>query len=118
LEHRASMKRFVSLQFLNPKIVGRTPCTRNQPITRLLPTQTQNKRRHTSMPWVGIQTHNSSVWAGKDSSCLRPRGHCDQLSLIQLILTVRQLWMNMSNLGIVIDSEMCGGFINNFCWNL
>jgi hypothetical protein len=27
LEHRASMKRFVSLEFLNPKTVGRTPWT-------------------------------------------------------------------------------------------
>jgi hypothetical protein len=25
-----------------------------------------------------IQTHDSSVRAGEDSSCLRPRGHCDR----------------------------------------
>jgi hypothetical protein len=30
LEHRASVKRYVSLQFLNPKTVGRTPWTGDQ----------------------------------------------------------------------------------------
>jgi hypothetical protein len=37
--------------------VGRTPWTGDQPVARSLPTQrtkqTQNKRRETSMPWVG-----------------------------------------------------------------
>jgi hypothetical protein len=55
LEHRASVKRFVSLQFLNPKTVGRTPRTGDQPIARPLPTQTQNKHRYTSMPRVGFE---------------------------------------------------------------
>jgi hypothetical protein len=39
---------------------GRTPWTRDQPLARPLPTQkttqTQNKRTHTSMPWVGFET--------------------------------------------------------------
>jgi hypothetical protein len=39
LEHRASVKRFVSLQFLNPKTVGRTPWTGDEPVARPLPTQ-------------------------------------------------------------------------------
>jgi hypothetical protein len=39
LEHRASVKLFVSLQFLNPKTVGRTPWTRDQTVARPLPTQ-------------------------------------------------------------------------------
>jgi hypothetical protein len=55
LEHRASVKRFVSLQFLNPRTVGRTPWTGDEPFASPLPTQTQNKRRHTSMPWVGFK---------------------------------------------------------------
>jgi hypothetical protein len=50
LEHRASVKRFVSLQFLNPRTVGRTPWTGDQPVARPVPTLTQNKRRQTSMP--------------------------------------------------------------------
>jgi hypothetical protein len=49
LDLRASVKRFVSLQFLNPKIVGRTPWMGDQPVARPLPTQTQNKRSQTSM---------------------------------------------------------------------
>jgi hypothetical protein len=51
IEHRASVKRFVSLQFLNRKTVGRTPWTGDQPIARPLPTQTQNKRRHACLEW-------------------------------------------------------------------
>jgi hypothetical protein len=35
LEHRLSVKRFVSLQFLNPKTVGRTPWKGDQPVARL-----------------------------------------------------------------------------------
>jgi hypothetical protein len=38
-EHKASVKRFLSLKFLNPKTVGRTPWTRDQPVARPLPTQ-------------------------------------------------------------------------------
>jgi hypothetical protein len=38
---------------------GRTPCMRDKPITRLLPTHrktlTQNKRRQIHMPWVGFE---------------------------------------------------------------
>jgi hypothetical protein len=37
LEHRTSMKRFVSLQFLNVKTFGRIPWTGNQPVARPLP---------------------------------------------------------------------------------
>jgi hypothetical protein len=62
--------------------VGRTPWTGNQPVARHLPkrriTQTQ-KWTHTiheiSMPWVGFEF---TVLAFEDSSCLRPRGHCDR----------------------------------------
>jgi hypothetical protein len=62
---------FVSLQFLNPRTVGRIPWTSDQPVARPLPTQTQNKRRHS---WLD--------WAGEDCSCLRPRGHYDWHSYI------------------------------------
>jgi hypothetical protein len=55
LEHRASVKTFVSLQFLNPRTAGRTPWTGDQPDARPLPTQKQNKRRQISMPWVGFE---------------------------------------------------------------
>jgi hypothetical protein len=55
LEHRASVKRFVSLQFLNSNTIGRTPWMGYQPVARPLPTQTQNKQRTTSMPWVGLE---------------------------------------------------------------
>jgi hypothetical protein len=66
LEHSAYVKRFVSLQFLNPKTVGRTPCTVDQPVAMSLPTET---RRHPCLEW--ILTHNPSVRASEDSSFLR-----------------------------------------------
>jgi hypothetical protein len=58
LEHRTSVKRFVSLKFLNLWAVGRTPWTGISPSQgRYLhrTTQTQNKRRQTSMPRVGFE---------------------------------------------------------------
>jgi hypothetical protein len=39
LEHRTSVKRFVSIQFRNLKAVCRTPWTGEQPVARPLPTQ-------------------------------------------------------------------------------
>jgi hypothetical protein len=73
LEHWASVKRFVSLQFLNPKRVGRTPWTGDQPVARPLPTQTEKKQTYIHT-FSGIRTHDPSVRATEDSSCLRPRG--------------------------------------------
>jgi hypothetical protein len=73
LEHRASVKRFVSLQFLNPKTVGRTPWTGDQSVARQLHTQdnTNTELTQTSIHALsGIQTHDFNVRAGEDSSCL------------------------------------------------
>jgi hypothetical protein len=71
LEHRASVKRFVSFHFLNPKTVRRAPWTSDQLVARPLP----NTDIHAS---TGIRTHDPSVRAGEDGSCLRLRGHCDR----------------------------------------
>jgi hypothetical protein len=58
---------------------GRNPWTWDQPVARPLPTHRtkQNNRTdiHTSS---GIRTHDPSVSADEDGSCLRPRSHCDQ----------------------------------------
>jgi hypothetical protein len=67
--------------FLILYTVGRTPWTGDQPVEMPLPThrrtQTQNKRKHIHA-LSGIRTHNPSVRASEDSSCHRPRGHCDR----------------------------------------
>jgi hypothetical protein len=58
--------------------VGRTPWTGYQPVTRPLPTHrinAQNRHIHASS---GIRIHDPGVRASEDSSCLRPRGHCDR----------------------------------------
>jgi hypothetical protein len=48
------VKRFVSLQFINAKTVGRTPWTGISPSQgRYL--HKQKKRKHESMPWVGFE---------------------------------------------------------------
>jgi hypothetical protein len=62
--------------------VGRIPWPGNQPDARPLPAhrtaKTQNKRTQTSNASSGIRTHDPSVRASEDSSCLGPRGHCDR----------------------------------------
>jgi hypothetical protein len=55
LGHRASMKRFVSLQFLNLRHSVGFPGRGISPSQSRYPTQTQNKRKQTSMPWVGFE---------------------------------------------------------------
>jgi hypothetical protein len=67
---------------------GRTPWTSDQFVTRPLPkqrtTQTQNKHIHISniQDLSGIRTHDPSVRASEDSSCLRPLGYCDRHSTL------------------------------------
>jgi hypothetical protein len=76
------------LSFLILYTVGRTPWTGDQPVARPVPThrtpQTRNKRTDIHA-LSGIRTHEPSVRATEDSSCLRPRGHCDrQLNITKL----------------------------------
>jgi hypothetical protein len=106
LEHMASVKRFVSLQFLNLRQYiehlgrGITP-TQGRYLHST--TQTQNKRRQILLLFIstsngflpgstgttiihnthihalsGIRTHDPIVRAGEDISSLRPSGHCDR----------------------------------------
>jgi hypothetical protein len=62
-----------------------TPWTSDQLVARPLPKhrtrQTQFKHVHTPNVHAlsGIQTHNPSVRASENSSCLRPLGYCDRL---------------------------------------
>jgi hypothetical protein len=85
LEHRASVKRSVSLQFLNLRHSMGLPIRVISPSQGRYLTQTQNK--HTDIhASSGIWTHDPSVRTREDSSCLRPRGHCDR-QLISLLLT-------------------------------
>jgi hypothetical protein len=64
---------------------GRTPWTSDQLVARPLPKhrtiQTQNKQIHKPNIHAlsGIRTHDSSVRASEDSSCLRTRGYYDRL---------------------------------------
>jgi hypothetical protein len=64
--------------------IGWTPWTGDQPVTVPYLHTEQHKHRinahdtdiHASS---GIRTHDPSVQASEDTSCLRPRGHCDRL---------------------------------------
>jgi hypothetical protein len=55
------------------------------PLPKHRTTQPQNKRIHTHTPNInalsGVRTHDPSVRASEDSSCLRPRGYCDRPSV-------------------------------------
>jgi hypothetical protein len=63
---------------------SKTPLTSDQLVARPLPihrtTQTQNKHIHT--PNIHalsvIRTHDPSVRASEESTCLRPLGYCDR----------------------------------------
>jgi hypothetical protein len=76
LEHRAPVKPFVSLKFLNfRESVGLLGRGISSSQCRYL-TQTQNKE--TDIHGLnGIRTQDPSVRAREDISCLRPRGNCD-----------------------------------------
>jgi hypothetical protein len=65
----------------------KTSWTGDQPVASHYLHTGQHKHRiniHTVIhaPSV-IRTHDPSVWAEEDSSCLRPRGHCDRLKYWQ-----------------------------------
>jgi hypothetical protein len=90
LEHTASVKRFVSPQFLNLRqsvgpLGGGISPTQGRYLQKI--TQTQNKRTHIHA-LSGIRIHDPSVEAGEDSSRLRPRGHCDRRLLAMYVLFV------------------------------
>jgi hypothetical protein len=61
---------------------GRTTWTSRKLVARPLPihrtTQTQNKRIPNNHASSGIRTHDLTVRASEDSSCLRPRGRCNR----------------------------------------
>jgi hypothetical protein len=82
LEHGTSVKRFVSLQFLVLHTVGRTPCTGDQLVVRKLPThratQIQYKRTHRHPCLERDSNPQSQRSRGRESSCLKSRGHCDR----------------------------------------
>jgi hypothetical protein len=68
VEHRASVKRFGSLQFLNLRqsvgLLGRAICP------------AQVRYLHTDIhASSAIETHNPSIRAGETISYLRPHGH-------------------------------------------
>jgi hypothetical protein len=85
VELRASVKRFVSLQFLNLRqsvgLLGRG----NSPTQgRYLHRTNEHRITQTNIhAFSGIGTHDPSVRAGEDSSCLRSRGHRDRLFQLQ-----------------------------------
>jgi hypothetical protein len=68
--------------FLILYIVGRTPWTGDQPVARPLPTHRINARNADIHALSGMGTHDPSVRADEDSSCLRPRGHGDRHSQV------------------------------------
>jgi hypothetical protein len=77
-EHRSTVKRFLSLRFLNlrqsVRLLGRG----------ISPSQGRYLHKHRINTDIhalsGIRTHHPSFRAGEDISCLRPRGHCGRLS--------------------------------------
>jgi hypothetical protein len=66
---------------LHIQTAGRTPWTSDQPVARTLHTQDNTNTEYTQTnihASSGIRTHDPSVQASEDISCLRPRAHCDR----------------------------------------
>jgi hypothetical protein len=78
------LRTLAAFQFLNLYTVGRTLWRAISPSQGryLLTEQHQHKvNAHTDIYITsGIRTHDPSVRAGEDGSCLRPRGHCNRLN--------------------------------------
>jgi hypothetical protein len=85
LQHRASVKLFVSLQFLNVMksigLLGRV-INPTQGCYLHRTTQTQNKFRQIFMPIVRFEP-TIPAFERANISCLRPRGHCDRLHFLR-----------------------------------
>jgi hypothetical protein len=85
---------------------GRTPWTSDQPVARPLPklrtTQTQNIRIHTSNIHAlsEVRTHDLSVRASEDNSCLRPRDYFDSHDKIYSSRLQVNLPLNASRINI------------------
>jgi hypothetical protein len=70
-------------------------------------TQTQKKRRHTSMPWVGFEPTIAVLLAGENISRLRPRGHCDcSLSMLIILYSVR-IWTEFISIATSLFHASC-----------
>jgi hypothetical protein len=68
--------------FLILYTVDRTPWTGDQPFARSLPTHRVNAHNIDIHALSGIRTHDSSVRASEDISCLKWPGHCVCLSIL------------------------------------
>jgi hypothetical protein len=60
----------------------------------------------------GIRTHDPSVWASEDGSCLRPGGHCDRPKYIQGYKSVegrniRKRWKSWKDSSAGTGREIC-----------
>jgi hypothetical protein len=79
-------------QFSDLYTIGRTPCTGISPWqVRYLHTEQQEHRiNHTDIhALIGIRTHDLSVRAREDGSCLRPRDRCDRPDIKMVVLKLR-----------------------------
>jgi hypothetical protein len=79
LEHRASVKCFVSLQFLNLRqSVGLLDGGSAHRKATTYAGQHKHRINTDIHALSGIQTYSASALAGEDIWCLRPHGHCDR----------------------------------------
>jgi hypothetical protein len=91
LEHRASMKRFIWHQFLRQSVglFGRGGSARPKAAT--CTGQRKHRINEDIHALSGIRTHDPSVRASEDISCLRPCGHCDRRIIIHYLWKISYL---------------------------
>jgi hypothetical protein len=90
--------------FLMLYTVGRTPCTWDQPVARPLPTHRTTQTDIHALS--GTRTHDLSVRASEDSSCLRLRDQYDlhQLS-IRFIISEVNSDCNLPKESVKVEQE-------------
>jgi hypothetical protein len=88
VEHRAC---FTCFSILRVSTVGWTSWTGDQPVALLLPTQDIKNIYALNV----MRTHDPSVRPGEESSCPRPRGHCDRPAEIQFRLNVAPMFRQL-----------------------
>jgi hypothetical protein len=88
----------VDFQSLDLFTIGRTPWMSDQLVARPVPkhrtAQTQNEHIPNIHALSGIPTHDHSVRAREDTSCLRPLGYRDRLiaKLLDYVSNMHARW--------------------------
>jgi hypothetical protein len=88
---------------------GLTPWTIYKSVARPLPTHKRRIKSNTNIhASSGIRTHDYSVRASEDSSCFRPFGHRNRLSMVLLNIIRLRAVISMVCNDVMIEDNVIG----------